>query len=145
METSKGGTKVGRMKDPLYKDSYLGITPPTFILPFEAPESSMKGWSSSGLRSLGLRGPGGVMLVQRLAAKAAKCAPWASCTTPLAPNASYITSRQTPTNNYHKPYTRPYSILYSLKETLTTPELQRHLWVSTRSKTSRRPEKAGMG
>ena len=27
------------MKDPLYKDSYLGTTPPTFILPFEAPES----------------------------------------------------------------------------------------------------------
>ena len=26
------------MKDPLYKDSYLGITPPTFILPFEAPD-----------------------------------------------------------------------------------------------------------
>ena len=38
LEASKGGTKVGRMKDPLYKDSYLGITPPTFILPFEAPE-----------------------------------------------------------------------------------------------------------
>ena len=37
--SSKGGTKVGRMKDPLYKDSYLGITPPTFILPFEAPDS----------------------------------------------------------------------------------------------------------
>ena len=28
------------MKDPLYKDSYLGITPPTFILPFEAPEDT---------------------------------------------------------------------------------------------------------
>ena len=39
LEASKGGTKVGRMKDPLYKDFYLGITPPTFILPFEAPES----------------------------------------------------------------------------------------------------------
>ena len=26
------------MKDPLYKDSYLGITPPTVILPFEAPD-----------------------------------------------------------------------------------------------------------
>ena len=39
LEASKGGTKVGRMKDPLYKDSYLGITPPTFILPFEGPES----------------------------------------------------------------------------------------------------------
>ena len=38
LEASKGGTKVGRMKDPLYKDSYLGITPPTFILPFEAPD-----------------------------------------------------------------------------------------------------------
>ena len=36
---SKGGTMVGRMKDPLNKDSYLGITPPTFILPFEAPET----------------------------------------------------------------------------------------------------------
>ena len=30
--------KVGRIKDPLYKDFYLGITPPTFILPFEAPD-----------------------------------------------------------------------------------------------------------
>ena len=30
--------KVGRMKDPVDKDSYLGITPPTFILPSEAPE-----------------------------------------------------------------------------------------------------------
>ena len=39
LEASKGGTKVGRMKDPLYKDSYLGITPPTFILPFEAPDT----------------------------------------------------------------------------------------------------------
>ena len=39
LEASKGGTKVGRMKDPLYKDSYLGITPPTFILPVEAPDT----------------------------------------------------------------------------------------------------------
>ena len=31
--------KVGRIKDPLYKDSYFGITPPTFIPPFEAPET----------------------------------------------------------------------------------------------------------
>ena len=29
--------KVGRIKDPLYKDSYFGITSPAFILPFEAP------------------------------------------------------------------------------------------------------------
>ena len=28
--------KVGRIKDPLYKDTYFGITPPTFIPPFEA-------------------------------------------------------------------------------------------------------------
>ena len=48
LEASKGGTKVGRMKDPLYKDSYLGITPPTFILPFEASEAL-------GFRSLGFR------------------------------------------------------------------------------------------
>ena len=26
------------MKDPLYKDSYFGITPPTFLPPFEAPD-----------------------------------------------------------------------------------------------------------
>ena len=26
------------MKDPIYKDSYLGIAPPTLILAFEAPE-----------------------------------------------------------------------------------------------------------
>ena len=37
-EASKGGMKVGRMKDPFYEDSYLGITPPTFIPPFEAPD-----------------------------------------------------------------------------------------------------------
>ena len=37
LEASKGVTKVGRIKDPLYKDSYFGITPPTFIPPFEAP------------------------------------------------------------------------------------------------------------
>ena len=40
LEASKGGFKVGRIKDPLYQDSYLGITPPTFIPPFEAPDSS---------------------------------------------------------------------------------------------------------
>ena len=38
LDASKGGTKVGRMKDPLYKDSYLGTNPPAFILPFEAPD-----------------------------------------------------------------------------------------------------------
>ena len=32
--------KVGRIKDPLDKASYFGITPPTFIPPFEAPEGS---------------------------------------------------------------------------------------------------------
>ena len=36
-EPSKGGMKVGRIKNPLYKDSYFGITPPTFIPPIEAP------------------------------------------------------------------------------------------------------------
>ena len=35
-EASKGGMKVGGMKDPLYKDSHIiGITPPTFIPPLE--------------------------------------------------------------------------------------------------------------
>ena len=43
LEASKGGMKVGRIKDPLYKDSYFGITPPTFILPFEAPEYHLRG------------------------------------------------------------------------------------------------------
>ena len=38
LEASKGGMKVGRIKDPLYKDSYFGTTPPTFIPPFEAPD-----------------------------------------------------------------------------------------------------------
>ena len=38
LEASKGGMKVRRIKDPLYKDSYFGIIPPTFIPPFEAPE-----------------------------------------------------------------------------------------------------------
>ena len=37
LEASKGGMKVGRIKDPLYKDSYFRITPPTFIPPLEAP------------------------------------------------------------------------------------------------------------
>ena len=27
--------KVGRVKDPLYEDSYVGITPPTFTPPLE--------------------------------------------------------------------------------------------------------------
>ena len=35
LEASIGGMKVGRVKDPLYKDSYLGITPPTFTPPLE--------------------------------------------------------------------------------------------------------------
>ena len=45
MEASKGGMKVGRIKDPFYKDSYFGITPATFIPPFEVPEicCSMQG------------------------------------------------------------------------------------------------------
>ena len=38
LEASKGGMKGGRIKDPLYKDSYFGTTPPTFTPPFEAPE-----------------------------------------------------------------------------------------------------------
>ena len=38
-EASKGGMNVGRIKDPLYKDSYFGTTPPIFIPPFEAPEN----------------------------------------------------------------------------------------------------------
>ena len=42
LEASKGGMKVGRIKDPLYKDSYFGITPPTFIPPFEAPEACLR-------------------------------------------------------------------------------------------------------
>ena len=40
LEASKGGMKVGRVKDPLYKDSYLGITPPTFTPPLEPFEES---------------------------------------------------------------------------------------------------------
>ena len=35
LEASKGGMKVGRIKDPLDKASYFGITPPTFIPPCE--------------------------------------------------------------------------------------------------------------
>ena len=42
LEASKGGMKVGRIKDPLYKDSYFGITPPTFIPAFQAPETLHK-------------------------------------------------------------------------------------------------------
>ena len=36
LEASKGGIMVGRIKDPLDKASYFGITPPTFIPPSEA-------------------------------------------------------------------------------------------------------------
>ena len=32
VEASKGGMKVSRIKDPLYKDSYFGITP-TYLHP----------------------------------------------------------------------------------------------------------------
>ena len=35
LEASKGGMKVGVIQDPLYKDSYCGITPPAFIPPLE--------------------------------------------------------------------------------------------------------------
>ena len=44
LEASKGGMKVRRIKDPLYKDSYFGIIPPTFIPPFEAPEPCDFSW-----------------------------------------------------------------------------------------------------
>ena len=40
LEASKAGMKVGRLKDPLYKDSYLGILPPTFTPPWEPIENS---------------------------------------------------------------------------------------------------------
>ena len=43
LEASTGGMKVGRITDPLYKDSYFGITPPTFILPVEAPDTKFSG------------------------------------------------------------------------------------------------------
>ena len=33
------GMKVGGIKDPLHRDSYFGITTPTFIPPVEAPET----------------------------------------------------------------------------------------------------------
>ena len=48
--------KVGRIKDPLYKDSYFGITPPTFILPFEAPDSLLKGLTAVALLLVRLGG-----------------------------------------------------------------------------------------
>ena len=59
-EASKGGMKVGRIKDPFCKDSYFGITPPTFIPPFEAPEGSfgLGLWVFDlGFVGLGFRGP----------------------------------------------------------------------------------------
>ena len=37
-EAPKGGMKVGRIKDPLYKDYYWGNIPPTFTPPFEASD-----------------------------------------------------------------------------------------------------------
>ena len=42
--------KVGRVKDPLYKDSYLGITPPTFTPPLEPFEGFNLGggWRARG-------------------------------------------------------------------------------------------------
>ena len=33
--------KAGRISDPLSKDSYFGINPPTLIPPFEAPEHTV--------------------------------------------------------------------------------------------------------
>ena len=35
LEGSKGGMKVGRIKDPLHKGTSFGTTPPTFITPLE--------------------------------------------------------------------------------------------------------------
>ena len=57
LEASKGGMKVGRIKDPLYKDSYFGITPPTFIPPFEAAEPPFRR-SEASKQGLGFRGLG---------------------------------------------------------------------------------------
>ena len=55
MEASKGGTKVGRMKDPLYKDSYLGINP----LPSSYLSRPLRsGWLSAGTRPNQAWGPG---------------------------------------------------------------------------------------
>ena len=63
LEASKGGMKVGRIKDPLYKDSYLGIIPPTFIPPLEPFEQSgAPTWRLSGSShapsTFGRRAPG---------------------------------------------------------------------------------------
>ena len=37
-EASRGGMKVGRTQDTLLSGLLFGITPPTFILPLEAPD-----------------------------------------------------------------------------------------------------------
>ena len=68
-EASKDGMKVGRIKDPLYKDLYSGITPPTFIPPSEAPEFGGFGavlvcfrfffWGGGRLEVVGFRYAGG--------------------------------------------------------------------------------------
>ena len=42
LEASTGGMKVGMIKDPFYKDSYVGIAPPTFIPLFEAPKRALE-------------------------------------------------------------------------------------------------------
>ena len=49
--------KVGRIKDPIYKDSYFGITPPTFIPPFEAPDTSTSEYPWTLLRAAVLEPP----------------------------------------------------------------------------------------
>ena len=49
LEASQGGMKVGRVKDPLYKDSYLGIIPPTFTPPLEPFEFRALCFRADGL------------------------------------------------------------------------------------------------
>ena len=55
--------KAGRVKDPLYKDSYLGITQTTFTPPLEPFESPWFPLPSAAHR--GELGPGGADLPKR--------------------------------------------------------------------------------
>ena len=54
-EASKGGIKVGRVKDPLDKDSYLGIIPPTFTPPLEPFDERHAGAGNAGQREVAKR------------------------------------------------------------------------------------------
>ena len=53
LEASKGGVKVGRIKDPSSQDCYFGITPSSFMPHFECGTARFRALHSLGSRCLG--------------------------------------------------------------------------------------------